>query len=119
MAVAEQRVDVDGLPTRYLGLKEQYRLARSPGFLDAQLAAVRAQVGLRGQREVLLDALPRLHVPTLVVWGSRDRVLPESQSRDAVARLRNGALSLIPDCGHIPHVECPDLFVATCARFVG
>ncbi len=100
-------------------LKAQYRLGRTPGFLEAQLAAVRAQVGLRGQREVLLGRLPGLEIPTLVVWGARDRVFPESQATDAVARLQDGSLSLIPDCGHLPHVECPDLFVATLARFPG
>jgi pimeloyl-ACP methyl ester carboxylesterase len=86
---------------------------------EAQLAAVRAQVELRGQREVLLDQLPTLQIPTLVVWGVRDRVFPEAQARDAVARLRDGSLSLIPDCGHMPHIECPDLFVATLGEFLG
>ena len=100
-------------------LKTQYRLGRTPGFSEAQLAAVRAQVGLRGQREVLLDQLPTLQIPTLVVWGARDRVFPESQARDAVARLRDGSLSLIPDCGHMPHIECPDQFVATLGEFLG
>ena len=100
-------------------LKAQYRLSRTPGFLEAQLAAVRAQVGLRGQREVLLGRLPGLEIPTLVVWGARDRVVPESQARDAVARLRDGALSIIPDCGHMPHVECPDRFVGACEKFLG
>src|SRR5918912_3463039 len=51
-------------------LKEQYRLARLPGFLKAQLATVRAQVGIRGQREVLSERLPGLRTPTLVVGGS-------------------------------------------------
>jgi pimeloyl-ACP methyl ester carboxylesterase len=100
-------------------LKTQYRLGRTPGFSDAQLAAVRAQVGLRGQREVLLDQLPSLQIPTLVVWGSRDRVFPESQARNAVARLRDGSLSLIPECGHMPHIEYPDQFVVTLGEFLG
>jgi pimeloyl-ACP methyl ester carboxylesterase len=100
-------------------LKTQYRLGRTPGFSEAQLAAVRAQVGLRGQREVLLDQLPSLQIPTLVVWGSRDRVFPESQARDAVARLRDGSLSLIPECGHMPHIEYPDQFVVTLGEFLG
>ncbi len=99
-------------------LRAQYRLGRTSGFLEAQLAAVRAQIGLRGQREVLLRRLPGLEVPTLVVWGARDRVFPESQARDAVARLRDGSLSLVPDCGHMPHVERPDLFLAAFARFL-
>jgi pimeloyl-ACP methyl ester carboxylesterase len=43
-------------------IKEQYRLARLPGFLEAQLATVRAQVGLKGQREVLVDLLAHVQV---------------------------------------------------------
>ncbi len=100
-------------------LAEQYRLARLPGFLDAQLAIVRAQVGLRGQREVLADRLPALPTPTLVLWGARDRVLPRSQADEAIARLQNASLEILPDCGHMPHVECPDLFVAALGGFLG
>jgi pimeloyl-ACP methyl ester carboxylesterase len=99
-------------------LKEQYRLARLPGFLEAQLATLRSQVGLRGQREVLLDRLPDLEPPTLVVWGGRDRVLPPSQAHEAIARLRNGSLELVPDCGHLPQVEHPERFAFTLARFL-
>jgi pimeloyl-ACP methyl ester carboxylesterase len=100
-------------------LAEQWRLARSPGYLEAHLGALRAQVGPAGQREVLVDRLPSLKVPTLVVWGARDRVFPESQARDAVARLQEGSLALIPDCGHMPHVECPDRFLAALSGFLG
>ena len=99
-------------------LKEQYRLARVPGFLQAQLATVRAQVGIRGQREVLVDRLPGLRMPTLVVWGARDRVLPASQARGAAARLRGGRLELLPDCGHLPQVEQPERFASALARFL-
>ena len=96
---------------------EQYRLAQLPGFLEAALAALRAQLDLGGQREVLLDRLPHLRMPTLVVWGARDRVFPPSQAQDAVSRLPKGSLALIPDCGHMPHVECPDRFVAALDEF--
>jgi len=98
---------------------EQYRLAQLPGFLEAALAALRAQVNLGGQREVLLDQLPRLEIPTHVVWGASDRVLPTSQAREAVARLNEGTLELIPDCGHLPHVERPDCFIASLSSFLG
>jgi pimeloyl-ACP methyl ester carboxylesterase len=99
-------------------IKEQYRLARLPGFLEAQLATVRAQVGLRGQREVLVDRLSHLKVPTLVVWGARDRVLPYSHGQEAAARLPEGTLELIPDCGHAPHVEQPERFVSGLGEFL-
>ncbi len=98
-------------------LAEQCRLAQSPGYLEAHLSALRALVSPVGQREVLLDRLPLLEVPTLLVWGERDRVLPESQARDAVSRLRKGSLVVIPGCGHTPHIECPDPFLAALEGF--
>lgn len=90
-------------------LKEQYRLARLPGFLEAQLATVRTQVGLREQREVLVDRLAHLEVPTTAVWGTRDRVLPYSHAQEAFMRVRKGSLELIPNCGHLPHIEYPSV----------
>jgi len=99
-------------------LEEQRRLALSPGYLEAHLRALRAQVDPGGQREVLVDQLSLLKMPTLVVWGSRDRVFPESQAREAAARLREGSLAIIPDCGHMPHVECPGRFLAALDGFI-
>jgi 4,5:9,10-diseco-3-hydroxy-5,9,17-trioxoandrosta-1(10),2-diene-4-oate hydrolase len=100
-------------------LDEQSRLARSPGYLEAHLTALRALVSFGGQRQVLVDRLPLLEVPTLVVWGERDAVFPRLQAKRAVARIPDGSLSLIPDCGHMPHVECPDAFVAALEGFLG
>lgn len=99
-------------------IKEQYRLARLPGFLEAQLATLRAQVGLKGQREVLVDRLAQLERPTMVVWGTRDRVIPYSHAKEAVSRLPEGYLELIPECGHLPQVEQPERFVSGLRRFL-
>ena len=104
------------VPTEWI--EEQCRLARLPGFLEAALAALRAQIDLGGQREVLLDRLSHLEMPTLVVWGTFDRIFPKSQAQEAVARLKQGSLELIPDCGHLPHVERPDIFVSALNRFL-
>jgi len=99
-------------------LAEQCRLALSPGYLEAHLTVLRALVDPGGQREVLVDQLPLLKLPTLVVWGARDRVFPESQAKEAVAHLQEGSLAVIPDCGHMPHVECPDFFLAALEEFL-
>jgi pimeloyl-ACP methyl ester carboxylesterase len=100
-------------------LAEQCRLARSPGYLEAHLTVLRALVDPGGQRGVLVDQLPLLKIPTLVVWGARDRVFPQSQAKEAVAQLPEGSLSLVPECGHMPHVECPDHFLAALDDFLG
>ena len=100
-------------------IAEQYRLSQLPGYLEANVAALRAQLRpFLGQREVLLDELHRLQMPTLVVWGILDRVIPCYQVREALARLKHGHLELIPDCGHLPQVERPDRFVAALGPFL-
>ncbi len=67
---------------------------------------------------MLLDQLPHLEIPSLVVWGTSDRVFPASQAREAGDRLREGSLELIPDCSHLAHVEKPDRFAAALGRFL-
>jgi len=100
-------------------LAEQCRLALSPGYLEAHLSVLRALIAPGGQREVLVDRLPLLQFPTLVIWGVEDRVFPHSQAREAVAHLPEGSLALISNCGHMPHVECPDRFLAALEGFLG
>jgi pimeloyl-ACP methyl ester carboxylesterase len=99
-------------------IKDQYRLAQLPNFTEATLATLRTAVGPAGQREVFLDQLPNLQMPTLVVWGLEDRVFPYWQAQDAVTRLQKGSIELIPNCGHLPHVERPERFVSTLERFL-
>ena len=97
---------------------EQYRLAQLPNFLPEVVAVLRTQIDLGGQRVVLLDELPRLRMPTLVVWGERDLIFPLAQAQSAIGHLRNGQLAVIPDCGHLPHVEEPARCAAAIARFL-
>jgi pimeloyl-ACP methyl ester carboxylesterase len=91
---------------------EQHALGRRPGQLEASTATARALFGPHGQRQILLDRLPALTTPTLIIWGDRDYLLPVQQAHAAVKRLPHGRLSVFPDCGHLPHVEQPDRFAA-------
>lgn len=56
--------------------------------------------------------LGRLTVPTAILWGRQDHVLPLSQVAGART---DAALHLIDGAGHIPHIECPERV----ARIVG
>jgi pimeloyl-ACP methyl ester carboxylesterase len=98
-------------------LAEQERLGLLPGFLEANLSILRSQVHVLGQRQIILDSLPQLQIPTLVVWGINDYVLPNYQAEDALKRLPQGHLALIPNCGHLPQVERPDLFTDAVNQF--
>jgi pimeloyl-ACP methyl ester carboxylesterase len=99
-------------------ITEQTRIAQLPGFTEAAISALRAHVDIGGQREVLADQLPQLEMPTLIMWGKRDRVFPCSQAQKAVSCLRQGFLELIPDCGHLPQIEQPDRFATILGQFL-
>lgn len=101
-------------------MEQVYQMARTPGYLEATVSTVRSGSTLRGQRkrEIMLADLPKLSMPTLVVWGDRDRVVPVHQARAAVKRLPRGQLVVIPDCGHLPHIERADQFVDALGQFL-
>ncbi len=58
-----------------------------------------------GWRGELLDAVARLDVPVLVVWGDRDLILPASHLDAARARLPRARTHLFTDTGHLPQIE--------------
>jgi len=99
-------------------LTGQYKVAQLPGFTRTELAALRTTINLAGQREVLIDQLPYLQTPTLIVWGIEDKLFPYWQAIDAAARLKKGTLKLLPSCGHLPHVEQPRRFVSILGEFL-
>jgi 4,5:9,10-diseco-3-hydroxy-5,9,17-trioxoandrosta-1(10),2-diene-4-oate hydrolase len=58
-------------------------------------------------------------MPTLIVWGTEDRVIPSWHATAAVTRLERGTLRLVPGCGHLPHVEKAKQFVSILDEFLG
>jgi hypothetical protein len=54
----------------------------------------------------------------MVAWGTRDRVLPYSQAKEAFSRLPEGYLELILECGHLYQVEQPKRFISGLRRFL-
>jgi pimeloyl-ACP methyl ester carboxylesterase len=72
----------------------------------------------------ILDALPRLTVPTVVLAGSRDRLTPPSHARRIASELPEPAAVVeLPLSGHMAPLERPaevnDLLRALAARALG
>jgi pimeloyl-ACP methyl ester carboxylesterase len=97
---------------------EQEHLSQTFGFLQATLSSLRAQLNPIGQRTIMVDALPQLRMPTLLIWGENDLIFPKTQAEAAVKQLQQGYLNIIPDCGHIPPLEQPDRFVTALSEFL-
>ena len=58
----------------------------------------------------LVWLLQRVNAPTLVVWGSEDKIIPMDAGRRIHEAIPGSHLEIIPNCGHLPHVEKADEF---------
>jgi pimeloyl-ACP methyl ester carboxylesterase len=74
----------------------------------AFLHTLRAVIDPFGQR---VSARDRLYLasemPTLIIWGERDPVIPIEHGRDAHAAMPGSRLEIIAGAGHFPHLDAP------------
>jgi pimeloyl-ACP methyl ester carboxylesterase len=62
--------------------------------------------------------LHRINVPSLVVWGDRDRFTTPDYGRRLAHGIPGARFVEIPGVGHYPHIEAPGLFAQTVANFL-
>jgi len=62
--------------------------------------------------------LTEIRMPCLVITGDDDRIVPTEQSIRLTDELPDAELVVIPDCGHIPHEECPEPFLQAVTDFL-
>jgi len=58
----------------------------------------------------ILDRLEEVKVPTLIVWGRNDRVVPARDAAGFAQRLRNSRTVIFDETGHLPQLERPVRF---------
>ena len=63
--------------------------------------------------------LHRVNIPTLLLWGERDRIVTPEYGEAFRAAIPGARMQLIPDAGHFPHWEQPEAFADALARFAG
>ncbi len=69
-------------------------------------------------RASLLEAMQAVDVPTLVVWGDHDHVLPSTHLSAALTALPHAESHLFEKTGHMPQIERPDEFAALVEDFL-
>jgi len=80
---------------------------------------LRAVIDARGQS---VSATDRLYLaallPTLIIWGARDSLIPVAHAHAAHAAIPGSRLEIFEDAGHFPHCEAPERFVAALVDFI-
>jgi 2-hydroxy-6-oxonona-2,4-dienedioate hydrolase len=77
---------------------------------DTTFVRPRAMPGI-SRDAVTAQALAAANLPTLIIWGEGDQLLPVSVGRNLAAAIPRARLAIIPNCGHIPSVEQPEAFL--------
>ena len=86
---------------------------------SAFLATTRAVVDIGGQTVSAHDKLQEVEPPaTLVVWGSKDRIIPAWHALKAQESVPGLRVELFEGAGHYPHLDDPDRFADLLREFV-
>jgi pimeloyl-ACP methyl ester carboxylesterase len=97
----------DKLPAALI--TEQIRGSGKPGFVDALDA-------LTGYP--IRDRLPEIACPTLIVWGSKDRIVPVRDAFEFERLIPDSRKVIYADTGHVAMLERPAAFNALLDRFL-
>jgi pimeloyl-ACP methyl ester carboxylesterase len=66
----------------------------------------------------LPERLDQIEIPTLVITGDDDRIVPTEESLRLADEIPNAELSVLPNCGHAPQQECPEAFLEALGEFL-
>jgi len=73
----------------------------------------------RGYNPHLHKWLHRIDVPTLLIWGASDKLLPPPFGQEYNRLIPGSRLVVLPECGHLPNIEKADRFVDEVSGFAG
>jgi pimeloyl-ACP methyl ester carboxylesterase len=81
-----------------------------------QLAALRA----RAQWSLfpVEPSLDKINVPTLILWGSQDQLIPLAAGRKMNSLIKDSSLVIFDNCGHLPQEEMPVRVVDEVTKFI-
>jgi pimeloyl-ACP methyl ester carboxylesterase len=131
LACARPFLDARSAVTRWLGkvglhpapaVDDVMQSYASLGDMETRTAfmrTLRSVVDIGGQRVSAVDRLYlAAEMPTLIVWGDRDPLIPIAHAHAANAAMPGSRLEVFPGAGHYPHRHAPDRFVSTLEDFI-
>ncbi|MBM3807661.1 MAG: alpha/beta fold hydrolase [Acidimicrobiia bacterium] len=80
--------------------------------------AIRSAIHRMMHRPDSMPLLSRVSVPTLVITGAEDELIPVDESRRMASAIPGATLVIIPGAGHLANLEQPDAFNAALADFL-
>jgi pimeloyl-ACP methyl ester carboxylesterase len=85
---------------------------------DGNRAATLKRFSHPDDDQALATALPQIHVPTLILWGTEDRLIPVSYAKGFETGINGSKLIVYEHVGHIPMEEIPAQSAADTRNFL-
>jgi pimeloyl-ACP methyl ester carboxylesterase len=67
---------------------------------------------------ILVDKIQTINIPTLIIWGAKDRLIPPKFGMKFNQDIANSQLIVFDELGHVPHEEDPELTVSAVKGFL-
>ncbi|MBK7686655.1 MAG: alpha/beta hydrolase [Rhodocyclaceae bacterium] len=90
-----------------------YDLARREG--NRRALGLRFTQTKRGDKA---DLIPQLKMPTLIIWGAKDRLIPLENGQRFHREIAGSQLVIFDQLGHVPQEEDPVQTVAVASKFI-
>ena len=84
---------------------------------NAKMAFMSTILGLKNA-EIITNKLQSINVPTLIVWGSSDPVIPINHADGFVSSIKDCRFYRMDNCGHTPYVQDPEGFAKIVLDFL-
>jgi pimeloyl-ACP methyl ester carboxylesterase len=111
-----------GWGIRHARAEEMWRSYASladPPNRRAFIRTMRAVIDPGGQSVSAMDRLYlAAHMPTLIIWGDKDKIIPVLHAYKAHEAIPNSRLEIMEGVGHYPHVEEPVRFAEILVDFL-
>jgi pimeloyl-ACP methyl ester carboxylesterase len=109
MILANKQVITDGLAQQFFA----QHLARNDGYtINAFIDSIQ-----RGE-DFVDGRLGAIKVPTLIVWGREDLLVPLNSGNMLAQDIAGSELLVLDHCGHVPMLECAQPFNAALLKFL-
>ena len=99
-------------------LQSEQTSATTRGLLKDRYATARIGWSPRFHNPELQRWLHRVKRPVMLVWGEQDAIAPITMARAWMDGLPDARLTMIPACGHLPHMEAANRSITAVATFI-
>lgn len=93
-----------------------YRITRNKDYSEAK--GIMKEIIKKILAEDLAFELSEIKTKTLIVWGSKDKLVPVKYAHVFNKKIKNSEIEIMPGIGHSPHLETPETLADIILKFI-